>query len=631
MKYNSFVCLIICFFSQFALAQVNLKGYYFCPVNPGKPNYLNGNMGELRPDHFHAGLDFRTNQDNSSPVYAAADGYISRIIISEYGYGNALIMKHPNGTTTLYAHLESFAPVIAEYVLKKQYEKQIFALEVLFDSTSFLTFKKGHVIALAGNTGSSGGPHLHFEIRDKDNYVLNPLQCNFSEFTDHISPAFTSIALRTFGISSRVNGQFGFFEFYPLKVSDKNYIIKSPILVEGQIGLEVAVFDMSEGSFGRNGVNCISVKLDGKPIYSHNLSRFLNDKTRHINLHIDYEQERTRNLRYQHCYLVNGNELDIYKTEVNKGRIQINDKLLHNVEVTIMDTYLNSSTLNFTIQNSETKFQNKILTNAGPIKPVLKYFLFDNIVQVKAKNAFTANASFYIKGIEKIIKADYSKQNENVYLWDLKLGQPDSVVIGKKRQLFYFNKMILPKSSEEVSSFNDSLRVVFAPASLFDTLYLELKRQKDTISVGRFTIPLKNEIEITFTPSQRINDKQRTSIYNLKWKKGLYRGGEWRGDKIVFTTREFGTFILKTDTTAPIAKFRSKPSPYAITCTILDDMSGIASYKATLDGEWLLMVYDPKNSKLTARPFEAKKILRGNFILQVTDKVGNVGILEKIL
>jgi len=618
------------FFSLSAVAQSNLKDYYLCPVHPGKPNYLNGNMGELRPDHFHAGLDFRTNQDNSSLVYAAADGYISRIIVSEYGYGNAIMLKHTNGTTSLYAHLEKFTKKIADYVRQKQYEKQTFALEILFDSTSLLKFKKGESIASAGNTGSSGGPHLHFEIRDKNNYVLNPLQFGFIELIDKVSPTFNSIAIRTLDRNSRINNDFGFFEFYPQKISNNQFLIKNPIVAHGVLGLEVSVHDMSEGSWGRNGVTSIEVKIDGKSIYSHDLSSYLMEKTRFINLHIDYEQERTRNIRYQNCYVQNGNELNIYKTDNNKGKIKIYDNKIHSIEVIIKDAYDNASTLNFNLQGSEFK-QNSEFSRVSYVKPQIKYNIFKNILQVKYKPSFNENAVYYIKGKETILKSDYSKQNESVYLWDLNNGLPDSVIINKKKQNFNFKDVIIPYINQSFSFFNDSLKVSFLPNSLFDTLFLEVKKQKDTISIGRLTIPLKSDIIISFTPAKKIVDKQRTSIYNLKWRRGLYKGGAWKGENIVFTTKELGTFILKTDTTPPTVKFRSIPTQNLITCTILDDMSGIASYKATINGEWLLMNYDPKYSKLWSEKLDEKKPLRGNFVLQVTDNAGNVSVLEKVL
>ncbi len=618
------------FLSISIIAQTNLKGYYLCPVHPGKPNYLNGNMGELRPDHFHAGLDFRTNQDNSSLVYAAADGYISRIIVSEYGYGNALMLKHPNGTTSLYAHLEKFNKQIADYVRQKQYEKQTFALEILFDSTSFLKFKKGESIANAGNTGSSGGPHLHFEIRDKNNYILNPLMFGFTELTDKVSPTFNSIAIRTLDKNSRINNDFGFFEFYPQKISNNQFLIKNLIVVRGLLGLEVSIHDMSEGSWGRNGVTTIEVKMDGKTIYAHDLSSYLMEKTRFINLHVDYEQERTRNIRYQNCYVLNGNELNIYKTDENKGKIKIYDNKVHSIEVIIKDAYDNASTLSFNLQGTEFK-QNSEFSKVNHVKPIIKYYLFNNILEVKSKPAFNENAIFYIKGKEIILKSEYTKQNESIYLWDLNTGLPDSVMINKKKQNFNFKDIVVPNINKPASFFNDSLKISFLPNSLFDTLYLEVKKQKDTISIGRLTIPLKSDIVISYTPAQKNIDKQRTAIYNLKWRRGLYKGGTWKGESIVFTTKELGTFTLKTDTTPPTVKFRSTPTSNLITCTILDDMSGIASYKATINGEWLLMNYDPKYSKLWSEKLDQKKPLKGNFVLQVTDNAGNVSILEKVL
>lgn len=150
------------------------KGYFIFPINPGQKNTLAGVLGDLRTNHFHAGIDIRTQQREGLQVLAAADGYISKIKVQTTGYGNVIFIKHPNGMTTVYGHLLSFADPMGSYLREKQYERKTFEIEINPSPEQF-PVRKGELIGLSGNTGGSAGPHLHFEIRDsKDNY-LNPL------------------------------------------------------------------------------------------------------------------------------------------------------------------------------------------------------------------------------------------------------------------------------------------------------------------------------------------------------------------------------------------------------------------------------------------------------------------------
>jgi len=198
--------------STFAQYSKIEKGYYQFPIQPERTNYLAGNMGELRASHFHAGLDIKTNGVEGLNVYAAAEGYVSRIAVSTGGYGNAVYVVHPNGTTTVYAHLQRFNKELAKYVLESQYKQKSFTVNLFPDRGRF-KLKKGEVLGYSGNSGSSTGPHLHFEIRDANQEVLDPLRIGFTEIKDKIAPIAERIALKTMNINSRVNGQFGRFEF----------------------------------------------------------------------------------------------------------------------------------------------------------------------------------------------------------------------------------------------------------------------------------------------------------------------------------------------------------------------------------------------------------------------------------
>src|SRR5687768_17785594 len=189
------------FFSsaQFSKPEIKFAGEetYLYPIRPGLPGSLAGTMGELRTTHFHSGIDIRTDNIIGLPVLASKSGYISRVTVSPSGYGNVLYITHPNGHTTLYAHLDKFSGALAKFVLEEQYKRKTANVDLFFQPNEFKV-TRGDTVALSGNSGSSGGPHLHFDIRDANNYALNPLQVEeFSEIVDNLPPTIEKIALKT--------------------------------------------------------------------------------------------------------------------------------------------------------------------------------------------------------------------------------------------------------------------------------------------------------------------------------------------------------------------------------------------------------------------------------------------------
>src|SRR5210317_1932940 len=194
---------------------------YFFPVRPNENNYLSATMGEIRGTHFHAGMDIKTSGRSGLPVYATRDGHISRIKVSSGGYGHALYILHPNGETSVYGHLLRFNEDIGNYVREQQYQKESFQVDLFPDKSAF-QIKKGDIIGLSGNTGSSQGPHLHFEIRDENQRPQNPLKKNFNEIKDNIPPVVYEFALKTMDINSRINDEFGRME-YNVKKNGNEY------------------------------------------------------------------------------------------------------------------------------------------------------------------------------------------------------------------------------------------------------------------------------------------------------------------------------------------------------------------------------------------------------------------------
>jgi len=197
---NIFLMLLLVGASS--LAQSNIpKDYFGKPLDI--PLILSGSFGELRSNHFHSGLDIKTQQRTGLPVYAPADGYVSRIKVGHYGYGKALYIKHPNGYSTVYAHLERYAGKIQDYVKKQQYRKESYEIE-LFPKADLLPVYKGDLIGYSGNTGSSGGPHLHFEIRDASSRPMNPMLFGL-DVPDTRRPLLNSVMVYPVGDSAHVD------------------------------------------------------------------------------------------------------------------------------------------------------------------------------------------------------------------------------------------------------------------------------------------------------------------------------------------------------------------------------------------------------------------------------------------
>ncbi|MDX5477865.1 MAG: M23 family metallopeptidase, partial [Cyclobacteriaceae bacterium] len=196
MKLNSYLLLLLFIFSFDLSAQE-----YLFPVKPGQRNLLAGNFSEIRPNHFHSGIDVQIGGVDGEPIRSIDDGYVYRIKVSTFGYGNVIYLKHPNGQSSVYAHLRNFSPSIGEYIRQKMYEAQENELELFLDEKT-LPVKRGDIIGNGGNTGSSGGPHLHFEIRDSLDRAIDPFNFGFDEVVDRTAPVLYRMAIKPLDLES---------------------------------------------------------------------------------------------------------------------------------------------------------------------------------------------------------------------------------------------------------------------------------------------------------------------------------------------------------------------------------------------------------------------------------------------
>lgn len=601
------------------------KDYFLFPINPKQQNYLAGGMGDLRADHFHAGIDIKTQGREGLAVQASADAYVSEIRVQTSGYGNVVFLTHPNGYVSVYGHLREFAEPLATYVKKKRLENQTFEIQLKPAVNEFVV-KKGQIIGYSGNTGGSAGPHLHFEIRDINNNILNPLNFGFTEIKDNVPPIFQQLFIKTLGTDARVNGEFGRKSFHPIKKTDGTYGINAEISAIGEIGLELLAVDKMNDTHNSNGLSCTELFVDGKEVHYFHLEQFPNAVSHDINVHTDYAYEKTVGQRIQKLFQDDGNdELPVYKTILQKGKLSFQDGKTHQITIKIWDAYENGSTLNFTIKGE--KPENSVTASPSKSPLLINYNIDDNTLVIKARNLKTIN-SIAILNFEKSsteLPINYVKNNEAVYLWDLKKGLPKSIQIDSVEKSLNLQKTILPNQSSSFVS--DKLSIIFEAKTLYDTLYLETKAVPNQVEIGQATIPIRNPISVSFQPETKVNLPQKTSVYYTSRNQKRFLGGKWNTDRIVFKAGLLGQFTLLTDTIPPKASFVTK-SPNHVAIRISDNLSGIKSFKTYLNDSFILADYDAKRALLWTVKSDSTQSFVGKLRLDLEDNQGNKSSYE---
>lgn len=313
------------------------------------PPALSANFGELRNNHFHSGIDFKTQQVVNKPIVAIADGYVSRISVAPGGYGLALYIDHPaTGHTSVYGHLNSFSKPIADYVKAKQYELERFQVN-LYPDEDELPVKRGEQIALSGNTGGSGGPHLHFEIRDRETEEPLDVLEFIAPITDNQKPDLRGIAFYPVEGRGMVNGSNTPRRITISKDKAGNPLsLGSRITAWGKIGIGVKAYDRMNGQSNIYGVKHIRLYLDKELIFSSTIQRFSFNQTRMLNSFIDFEDWRNRRSFFMKSFIDPGNKLPFYQAK-NRGYIDINEERAYNFRYELEDHYGNQLNYPFTV------------------------------------------------------------------------------------------------------------------------------------------------------------------------------------------------------------------------------------------------------------------------------------------
>lgn len=622
MRYTFLIVLLFAIHHT-GFTQSTEDNYYQFPIRPGHQNYLAGTMGELRSSHFHAGLDIKTGGQTGWPVYAAADGYVSRIKISNGGYGHVLYIAHPNGTSTVYAHLSKFSDDIAEYVLNEQYQQQSFTIQLFPDRNQF-TVKKGEVIAYSGNTGSSTGPHLHFEIRDSNQRILDPLKYHFSEIKDQITPQVKSIAFVTLDGHARINGMYGRYEFDLLKTGD-SYKPRVPIELSGNIGIELYAYDLLNGVYNRNGIPETTLVINRDTVFKESKTSLSFANQRNILVHMDYERYKQGGPKFNKLFIDDGNDNDFYQTPSNGFRFY--EESPYDLIIYLEDSYGN-------ISKVEASINNRNIVNK-PDPAITNYEVYRNHLHLKSlQKEENGLIKTYHGGVEKVITPYRKSSKVNYGLYDLRGGLPDSIRINGKTLTTDLYSLI--PSGNDITFFNHDFELTMHKKSLFDTLYLRYSKGFDTLNQLELfefplqDVPFRSSFTITLKPTYTYPDST-ARVYSIYGGDKLsFVGGEWHNGMISFDDRSLGTYTIAEDTTPPTitAKIISSSSLYF---KIMDDLSGIKDYSATLNGEFILMSYEYKDDLIWATPRSKNIPLTGEFILEVTDNTGNKTIYQNNL
>ena len=332
------------------LGQVPYKETSFrAPLNI--PLVLAGNFAELRSNHFHTGLDIKTNHKEGYRIYAIDSGYVSRINISHWGYGRAIYVTHNNGYTSVYAHLKSFPKKIEKFLRQKQFEKETETIDFQLTPTD-LPITKGEIIALSGNSGSSSAPHLHFEIRETlSEFPVNPLLFGF-DIKDNIKPNIFN--LKVYPLNGSINK--GFVEkVYTTTGSNGKYTLKDnpTITLNGDIGFGVHTVDRLNAARNKCGIYTIELELDSQIIYKQKMEKLNFSTNRYINAHKDYYEYHKKRRSFHKSFKTGNNDLKIYSNLNNNGIIQFLTDTIHHLKYTIKDTYGNTSTLTFKVKSTK--------------------------------------------------------------------------------------------------------------------------------------------------------------------------------------------------------------------------------------------------------------------------------------
>lgn len=580
--------LLILVFIGF-LPQLNAQNYpqnYFRYPLDSLPSLVSP-FGGLRDNHFHSGMDLRTNQREGLPVFASADGYVSRIKIQSIGYGKAIYLDHPNGYTTVYGHLQKYSGKIAEWIQNYQYKNQTFEFDYVFEKPILLV-KKGDTIGLSGNSGGSSGPHVHFEIRNtKSEKIINPALFGIIPF-DTLNPIIKNVFVYNFvpdGLLLKQELKINHQTIIQTKIPGYFICKKALELPAEMYGFGIEAYDYIHNSIDEKGIYEYDITQNGKYIFKHTLNQFAFDESKYINAHIDYPFYKASKIRIQKCFVDDGNEFSTYQTNALKGKILVTKNLRDTLLFTVTDFNYNSFVVLV-----------PIVGVAGKIDKEKQ----DYLKSIKGKKAFYPLKKNTIKTKDFLFELD----SKSVY---------DTV--------FYDFGSLKPIQEPALST----IYKVFNPTSSL--------HKAANIAIKPFSVYLEYQNKLLLA-------------YYLKDRKDFRSaGGNFENGFVRGKASNFGHYFVTMDTIAPTIKQVFINTEEALGDSlhfyfeIKDNFSGIGKYEGYLNGEWILLDFDAKSNMLTyhfdkiwynlvAQNKDSKlkntAIIKPEVLIRVTDKKGNV-------
>jgi hypothetical protein len=536
--------------------------------------YLSGTFGELRSNHFHSGIDIKTGGVSGKKVYAIGDGYISRIKVGLWGYGNVLYITHPNGYVSVYGHLKIFNDSISAFVRKEQYKRKSFEVEIFPEKDRFRV-KKGEVIAFSGNSGGSAGPHLHFEIRKASNqHPVNPLLFGFLDVKDITKPRISLLAIYPQDDTTVIN-DLNDTVIYTVNGWGLNHYLKGDpdIKVHGRVSFGLKAYDLMDGANNKNGIYSEALYIDSVLVFSVEMKELSFYTTRYINSLIDYAYYKKERDRIVKTVLDTNNRLKVYNLVKNNGIFEFSDTLEHDLEYVVKDVRGNTGILRFSV----------------------KGFVPDTIIPHEERR-YEGDTVFYVRYNKKF---EYEQEGM---------------------------KVILP-----ANALYRSHELNFG----VDTVY------KDFLSavyiVGNKYVPVQKWFSFYIKPDSTVADSLKPKLFIASVDEkgsGWYVGGKMENGRLKIRSRSFGKYTVMMDTISPkiiplnVSNGKNVSGQKNLRFKIRDEMSGIKSYAAFLNGQWILMEYDPKKEIIT---YNFDKVIRkgeNKLKLYVFDNRDNRSVYE---
>jgi len=565
MKIFDYVVLLVLLLAMPQLHAQELTG----PLRFGSPLGIDlsvtGSFGEIRPNHFHSGVDFQVQQKEGLPVYSIADGWVSRVKVSPVGFGKAIYIDHPGGYTSVYAHLYNYNDSVREYVRQKQYQLKSFDVD-LFPANEHdsIFVKQGDLIGYAGNSGSSFGPHLHFEIRTtQTERILNPLSFGFN-YTDRLFPDIELAMLYPADQTSIIEGENREKKWKTRKISPGEYRLANGDTVQawGRLFFGVQANDYFSSRTDRNGWYSVQFTVDKVPVFSMQMDSFAFAESRFVNSCIDYRNNYRSGQRIIRSARSGNNKFSLVRTGQGDGTVSLRQPGISEVSIDVGDYAGNHAVLRFWIRSDQ---PSRVISVGEEIN-------CDTAVHFSAgkENAFEA------PGIQVTLPS------------------------GSLYEDFWFTYSRLP-----------------ARKGIYSAMH----------KLGSPEIPLHRKMKVAVkatTLPQRLRPKAMLARKDEDGRQ-YPAGGRYSNGFVEADTYLFDTYYIVVDTIPPrIQAMRShQKNKQSLKLRVTDNFSGIGSYQATINGSWALVEWDPKNDLMEYKYDELLVKGKNRFRIDVTDEKGN--------